>query len=344
MDTAFISSAFGMLGEGSFDPNVLRPFLDKDGKSYIVVNGKKVANAGATLRYDEWKDIDREVIKVFTERLQAVADLKAAGLVHPLGSIGLTVSLWEMESDMTEADIDMAGITPGEEDTPAYDQAQVPVPVIHKDFRLNWRRLEASRMFGEALDVTAPSIATRRVAERAEDLLLSGAPIQVEGGTIYGYTTHPARNLVDMALPWNDPSATGADILDDVQQMLEAARADNRHGPFVLYIPKEYEGVLDNDYNPATSDTRTVRERLMQLAGISRITVLDRLEANNVLLIQLDRETVDWAEAQDISTLQWDGKFALQKFFKVLTVATPRVKNDYDGRSGIVHLTPIPTA
>ena len=338
-----VNSAAGVLGKGLFDPNFSRPFIGRDGHPYIVANGQRLrTNAPAMLQYDEWRDIDRRVIGVFTERIQAVADLMSAGLTHPLGNIGLTISLWDKVSDMTGADVSMSGVTEGEEDTPAYETDQVPVPIVHKDFRVNLRRLEGSRRMGEAIDVTAGALAARVVAEKNEDLLLSGSPIKVEGGVIYGYTNHPDRNTVDMTEQWTAAGKTGAEIVADVQAMLAAARADNRHGPFVLYIPGEYEGKLDDDYNPATSDTRTIRQRLLQLEGISRIAVLDRLANHNVLLVQLDRDVVDWAMAQDVTTVQWEVQGGMQQRFKVMTIGAPRVKADFDGRSGIVHLYEIP--
>lgn len=279
------------------------------------------------------------MIEVFTERIQARADLP----VHPLGSVGITTSEWDRQSDMTKADVNMDGLTAGEEDTVNFETQMAAIPVVHKDFRLNWRRLEASRRIGIPLDTTQAAIAARIVAEANEDLVINGTTaIKVANAQVYGYLTFPNRNTVDLSEQWTAAGKTGAEIVADVQAMLAAARADNRHGPFVLYIPGEYEGRLDDDYNPGTSDTRTIRERIMALNGISRITVLDRLPNHNVLLVQLDRETVDWAEGQGITTLQWDIKGGLQPHYKVMTVGGPRFKSDYDGRCGYVHLFDIP--
>jgi uncharacterized linocin/CFP29 family protein len=333
-----IANAIGP--DGRLNLNRLRPFIHQDGNTYIANNGTLVrTNAPATLRYDEWKDIDRRVIDVATERLVGIADLISCGLTHNLGSVGLTTSQWDRSSDMTEAQISMSGITTGENDAMVFESQAVPVPIIHKDFELNWRRLEASRRFGTSLDVAQGAIAARVVAEKSEDMLFGGASIQVDGNTIYGYTTHPHRNTVTLSEQWTAVGKTGAEILADVQAMLAAARADNMHGPFTLYVPGEYETRLDDDYNPATSDTRTIRQRIMQLNGIQDIKVADRLTNHNVLLVQLDSNVVDLAIAQDINTVQWDAKGGLQSMFKVMAIWVPRIKSDYDGKSGIVHLS-----
>lgn len=337
-------AAVGMLpidpNTGMINTNAMRRFIDSQGASCVLnASGEKVhTNAPALLRYDEWKDIDRRVIAVATQRLVGIADLIGRGLTHSLGSIGVTVAQWERSSDMTEAEADMSGISKGEEDTPAFELQYVPVPIIHKDFRVNIRRLEASRRMGEAIDTVASDIASRRVAEKSEDMLFAGLPIQVDGGTIYGYTTHPHRNTVDLTLAWDDPSITGQEIVADVEAMLASARADNYYGPFELYIPGTYEGVLDRDYAYASGDNRTIRQRIMQLSGIAGITVADRLADDNVLLIQMTSDVVDLAIARDVNTVQWQVDGGMQERFKVMAVWVPRIKSDFDGKSGIVHL------
>lgn len=330
---------------GQINLNSRRLYVHKDGLSYVpAVNaqgkayGRIQTNAPALLRYQEWLDIDRAVIESSVERMVGLADLRSRGLTYNLGSIGNTISLWETQGDMTEADISMSAITRGEKDTPEFDTQMVPVPIVHKDFSFELRRLVASRNQGASIDVTAASIAGRVVTERSERMLFNGASVTVNGSTIYGYTTHPDRNTVDMDDPWDDPSVDGEDILADVQAMLAAARADLHFGPYVLYIPGEYEGKLDDDYREF--DTRTIRQRIMALSGIQEIRVADFLDADNVLLIQMTRSTVDLAIAQDLTTVQWSVMGGMQEEFKVMAVWVPRIKSEFDGRSGIVHLRP----
>jgi len=340
-DIANVGGAGAVLGTGRLNVNSHRPYQNKDGQARIVGNDGKplVANDGALLRYDEWKQIDTEVIRVATDRLVGIRDLQSAGLTHNLGSLGTTLSQWEEESDMTGADVSMSGITEGEGDTPAWNLRGVPVPIFHKDFNVNIRRLEASRQMGESIDVTASSIASRRVSERSEDMLFGGAPIVVEGNKLYGYTTMPGRTQVDMGTNWDTlTQAQNATILDDVQTMLQSARDDNKHGPFVLYVPAAYEYKLDEDYNE--NYPLTVRERLEALSGISRVQVADRLPGNNVVLVQMTRDTVDLAIAQPITTIQWSSKGGMVENFKVMACWAARLKSDYDGRCGIVHLRP----
>jgi hypothetical protein len=349
------SLAASALGMGRLNVNTMRPMIDpKTGQAYFVVRGadgkpaKMRANAGL-LQYDEWKDIDRTVIAAAVQRMTGIADLRAAGLEYNLGSIGQTVSLWDRQSDMTPADVSMDGITKGEKDRVAYVPQFVPVPMIHKEFHVNLRHLEASRVHGASIDTTQAEIAGRLVAEKSESILFLGdSSIQqtdaaLGAGIVYGYTTHPDRNQVDMDNAWNTLSGEqNNEILVDVMAMQAASRNARHHGPWVLYIPAAYEGKLDEDYKgAASSDTRTVRQRILALEGITAIKVADFLTGNNVVLISLQKDVVDLAVAQDVTTVQWSNNGGMSEEYKVFAVWVPRLKSDFDGRSGITHLSPL---
>ena len=325
-----------------FNANVakMRTFFegeDQTNSFWVNSDGQKIkTNTPSSLRYDEWKGIDRAVRKIATKRLSGISDLVGAGLVHDLGSVGKVTSLWDKESDMTDAEASMTGQSSSTKDNINYEYDQVAIPVIAKDFDLNWRALEASREYGEALDVTTVQTATRKVAEKSEDMLFNGlSNISVNGASVYGYTNHPSRNIVDMTTVWTSITDY-QEIINDVQAMLAAARADRHFGPFVLYIPGEYEGVLDEDFK--ANGEKTVRQRIMQLSGIADIRVSDTLANNNVILVQLESDTVDLAVAQSILPLQWTNDGGLTRQNKVMAVWAPRLKADYDGKMGLVHL------
>lgn len=348
--SAFKSGA--TFGGNRLSVHARRPFLDKDGNTYIAhldVNtgkwGKLRVNATALLQYDEWKDIDRTVIEIAIQRMTAINDIRAAGLEHNLGGIGATISLWDRSSDITPAAITMDARNRSQMDTVSYATQQVPVPIVHKDFQVEARRLEGSRRFGESLDVTMAAEAGRVVAEGTETMLFLGASINVDGQTIYGYTTHPDRNQVDLDKNWDDfDGAAGENvrILTDVMAMIQASRIARHYGPWVLYIPTGYERKMDEDFKGGTSsDTRTVRQRLMALEGLSAIKLSDFVPANNVLLVSLTKEVVDLAIGQDVSTVQWTNNGGMSEEFKVMAVWVPRLKSDFDGRSGITQLHPM---
>lgn len=325
---------------GELNIHGARPYIDRDGSVKVwnaqAKRGMHV-NTPATLRYDEWKDIDRKVVEISTQRLKATAAFISRGLTYNLGSIAAVVSLWQRSSDMTPADITMDGISEGEKDRVNFDYTSVPVPIIHKDFQVNLRHLEASRKMGQGVDTIQAGIAARVVAEKTEDMILSGQAIQVDGGTIYGLLNHPDRNTASLPLAWDNVSKTGALILTDVITMITALKADRHYGPYLLLVPQAYEQVLDTDYR--ANDNRTVRQRIMALEGIAGIEVVDRMTANNVVLVQLTDDVIDIAIAQDTTTVQWAMFGGLQQQYKVMSAMVPRVKSDYDSRSGICHMS-----
>src|SRR5262245_33741 len=107
---ASVGSANALVG-ARLDVMSRRPFIGEDGQFYVYqgrfnaktgqteIVGRMRANATALLQYDEWKDIDRTVIQAATLRMVGINDLRSAGLTHGLGSIGMTVSLWDRVSD-----------------------------------------------------------------------------------------------------------------------------------------------------------------------------------------------------------------------------------------------------
>jgi uncharacterized linocin/CFP29 family protein len=316
----------------------MRPFINRNGEARIQINAEQTLVANdATLRYDEWKDLDRTVLSVTTDRLAGVADLIGRGLVHNLGSLGSIISQWQKSSDMTPANFSMSGTTPGEKDRLTFDTDSVPVPIVHKDFSVNIRHLEASRRNGESIDTMQTAVAARKVAEASEDMLFSGEAITVEGGTIYGYLNYPNRNTMDNGTPWTSIT-DNQDIIDQVSAGLQMLRNDHFYGPYTIYIPGAYEAKLDEDFR--ANDNRTVKQRILALSGVAGITVVDRLEADTVVIVQLTNDVVDMAIAQQPTTLQWQSQGPLVEEFKVMACWVPRLKSDFENNCGILHIRP----
>src|SRR5690348_3556366 len=109
-------SVASRLLENGFDVNALRPWIGKDGRSYITANegGKAIArplvNApySATLRKEEWKQIDDAVIIEARNRVRVVADIRGAGLTYGIpNGMGKTVLVTQSMTDITNATTSM---------------------------------------------------------------------------------------------------------------------------------------------------------------------------------------------------------------------------------------------
>lgn len=335
-----------VVSQGRLDTNRMRPFLGKDGRSYITVcegNPKKAEsykqvpiNVNATLRRDEWKQLDEAVLAASQLRLGGVDDLVSNNLVFSLGNaMGTTVLEYHDISDAMEADLTMDGISRSMGDRPVYSTKYLPLPVIHVDFEINQRVLEASRRLGNPLDTTSVELATRKVLEKLEALLFTAASTVYTfgGGSIYGYLDHPYRNQYTLGTAWS--SDTGSNILADVMGMKQMAINDRHYGPYMLYIPTAYEKVLDEDY--VSGYPKSIRARILEVSGIKGVKVIDTLTADNVLLVQMTTDVVRLVRGMGIQVVEWKNEGGMVTKYKVMTIQVPQVRADYNQRSGIVH-------
>lgn len=319
--------------------NTMRPWIGSDGRSYININNVATPiHTNALLQKDEWITLDSAVRQVATTRLNGIMDLRNAGLVYNAGDLGSTLAEWEAVSDMTEASANMSGVATSENDTPAFSTDGAPIPIIRKDFMINIRRLTASRRSGASIDTVAAQTAARLVAEKSETMLFNGLSIKAGTYTVYGYTNHPQRNTYTMSYDWALSGTTGANVLEDVRGMVDAAKTDRHYGPYVLYIPQGYESKMTEDYSSSKGDN-TIRQRIESMDDISAVRVSDTLSADNVVLVQMTSDVVDLAIAQDVTTVQWERGDGMQTNGAVMAAWVPRIKPDYNDRLGVVHGT-----
>jgi len=208
--------------------------------------------------------------------------------------------------------------------------------VIHKDFSFSIREIEASRSGNMPLDTTMAELAARKVAEKVEEILFTGASTYTfGGGTIYGYTDEPNRNTGSLTGNWDESAQDGSDILGDVIAMKQAAISDRAYGPYVLYVPTNYEATLDDDFK-ASSDV-TIRERILRISNIQDVKVADKLTDDNVLLVQMTSDVIRLVNGLPITTVQWDSEGGMKINFKVMVIQVPQTRHDQSGRCGIVH-------
>lgn len=324
--------------------NAMRPFIGNDGRPYISVfkggDPKKVENYvnvqvnSATLRRDEWKQLDEAIIPIAQQRLTGIQDLISRDLVYNLGNaFGTTVLETHAISDAMDAIVTMDGVTRGKGDRGTYEHKYLPIPIIHSDYEINMRVLEASRKLGNPLDTDNAERAVRKVTEKLEGLLFTDVDYSFGGGTIYSYLNFPTRNL---AVIRNWATATGAQIVEDVLAMKQESIDNLHYGPWVVYIPTGYETVLDADYDATTPGT-TIRERILKIAGIEAVKVVDMLPAQNVLLVQMTSSVIRLVRGMGIQNVQWQTEGGMVNMYKVMTIQVPQIRADYNGKTGIVH-------
>ncbi len=345
---------FGDVGkrlmEANFDPNILRPYLGKDGRTSFVnveqpdgkIKAIRIANATTTLRKDDWKLLDDAIVKVSKERLRAIADLRARGLTYAIpNGMGKTVFETETMSDIDPADVTMDGLKRNANDRPVFELTSLPLPIIFKDFSFSLRQIMTSRNGGSPLDTTSAELAGRRVIEEMERMLIGVSTVadlySFGGGTIYGYTDYTniiTRNITaPTAAGW-----VGATLVTDVMAMKQDSQNAFHYGPWMLYFSSDWDQYLDDDYKAASD--KTLRERVRQIEGIIDAKTLDYLTGTfEILLVQFSSDVVRLVEGMDITTLQWPSEGGLLLNFKVMAIVVPQIRADQNSKTGIVYGT-----
>ena len=328
------------------DPNVLRPWLGNDGRTYVAQlesNGKLskpifLPNAHATLRKDDWKILDDSIVKAAQERLRLIAVLRGAGLTFniPQG-MGKTVLETETQSNIKDAIISMDGLRESEDDRPEFELGYLPLPITHKDFQFSARQILVSRNGGSPLDTTTAELSGRKVAESLEKLALGrNSTYTFGGGTIYGMINYPSRmtrtNTAPTAAGW-----LGTTLLADLLAMRQQCTNAFHYGPYAVFTAPAWDVYLDADFKAASD--KSLRQRCEAITGVSSISTLDFLQNYDIVMVQLTSDVIRLVIGMDMTTLQWDTKGGLQKNFKVMSIVVPQLRADFNSTTGIVHGT-----
>lgn len=330
------------------DPGTLRPWMNDKGEAYMTVhvggsksdlkNYKNIRVNAATLRRDEWKQLDEAIIPVAESRLSGIQSLLSRGLVFNLGNaFGTTILESHAISDALEAALTMDGITRSKGDRQEFSHTYLPIPIVHVDYEINARVLEASRRMGNPLDTTSAERAARKVAEKIESMLFSSATYSYGGGAIYSFLNFPHRNTDSLTAAWT--SATPAQILGDVQSMKQANMDEGFFGPYILYVPMAYETVLDSDYSVSGASTMTIRERILKIKNIAAVEVVDTLTGNNVIMSQLTPDVVRVVNGMGLTNVEWKSEGNMVTQYKVMAIQVPQLRADFNNKCGISHFS-----
>lgn len=347
-----VGNVAAQLLANNFDPCCLRPYLGRDGRSYITRNSGRYGNDGkpvyeavpvtnttATLRKDDWILLDQVIIKAAKRRLKAFADLRSAGLTYAVpNAMGKTVLESENMSDIGPATTSMDGLRRGDNDRPIFDLVNLPLPITHKDFSFSVRQIAASRNGGSPLDTTTAELAAENVAIQVEKMLLGVADTySFAGSSVYGYTNFPSRLVASMTLP-TAAGWTGATLLNEIMAMKAQSVAAYHYGPWKLYNSPAWDIYLDADYSNAKGEN-TLRERLAKVQGVSESQTLDYLTGYQFIMVQQSPNVARAVIGMDITSLQWESHGGMQQNFKVMCILVPQLRTDQNSNTGLVHGT-----
>lgn len=324
---------------------VPRDFLTaNEGAGATIDRGRMYEHlvANDLLRRDEIREIDEALTAVADRDRAGVQDLIDRGLVRNLRNIGVSLYQVDRHSAVEDAKQHMSITALGDKDQVTFTPTVYPVPVTSSQFDLDRRQVAAGQTLGMGVDTTNVEEHTRAVIRRLENTLANGnAGIVLDGNALQGYTNLTARHQVSFTdVEWSATSAL-TNAVSDVLEMRRVLADDGFDGPYVLYIPSNWDGVIDDDYK-AESD-RTLRERILAITGIQAVKVMPSLTASNAVLVQMTRSVVEYAVGQELAPVTWDLMGGLAQNWAILEVSTFALKTaeDEDGvaTSGIAHIS-----
>lgn len=286
--------------------------------------------------------VDRAVVEVGLQRLSFVADLLAEGLTYNLPDpLSVTQLEWERVNQIGGAQRTMTPSARGERQMPKRDFERIPIYLTTDDFSLDIRTLRMSERVGQPLDTTLVGQATRRVNEALEDAAINGTTtpdgqnFTVAGYGAPGLLNAPNANTHTIAVNWN--TATGEQIRADVMTMIGKAQTDLKFGPYNLYVPTAVANAMTADFKANGNDSIGQRLESITVGGRPlRIRATDMMPATKVALVQMTSDVVDIVDGQRPTVIPWISPDGFTFYWMVMAIMVQRVRDDYNGGSGIV--------
>jgi len=369
-----VSGRYSLEPQVGFDPGLLRPVIQNDGKKYCKIKtgrmitnkeGKRVPESrhiplerlvsngtvpftynASALPHDTWQRIDRAVMKATRDRLNAWNDLAAANTYGGFDGMAITGLIRDTMTDPGDAKVDMDTLSDDFSDAPLFTPDILPLPIIHAGASISQRRLAQSRNSGIPLDTTLLEACGRRCAETLEKMTIGitdfstlkiGSSTDFTNRGIYGFRTQPDR------ITKTDVTASGSfdaeTFVNEVIAMRELARAQNYYGPFALYYSTTWDQYLQRDYyvittQGAAAPTRTVMQRVSEIANIQRVAMLDMFTSTDeLLLVQMTSETVRAINGMEFTPVQWTKDGGAQTMIRVMGIKVPDLQSQYVGTS-----------
>lgn len=279
------------------------------------------ANAKIPSAPGVWEDMDEEVMRAYEQEAKLVEDIRGQGLTqnHQLEKL---FSSYRVSSLMTDADVDMSGEVYGDEDRIDYKTRSVPVPVIHKEFKVGWR---------EAQDVSQDNLAeaTRAVTRALEALAWGGEDWTVEGNALDGIKDSGTSGDWGGAGDW----ATASNAYEEVINAIQTLKNNGFGAPYNLYVDQDY---MDDLMELRSNTVENYVDIIESLDDINAVRFTDNADSAEAYLVSMSRRAIDMAISQFVTPVNWstgpDGRVTQ---YQVFAVAAPRLKSDYAGNNGV---------
>jgi len=186
------------------------------------------------------------------------------------------------------------------------------LPLIHQDFRLSWRDIEAGRRMGWPLELGPVAAASAACARAEDELIFHGHPDHGYEGLLNATDRHTIP-LSD----WDEPGQAFANIV----AATEALVADGFYEPFAVVLsPALYAKTQRIARGIGRLESRLIKD--VAGGGLFRSPVLAE---NQGLVVAQGAHNFDLVVAQDLITA-YLGPENMDHHFRVLEVLALRIK------------------
>lgn len=303
----------------------------------LAANAALIGNA-SPVPIDAWRRIDARATRIQRDVL-AVFNKLAMANSTPVG-IGDLVSYFPKISDSGTVSVTMDGRHVGKADAATVQYEGTPVPIFTRESVMGWRQMEVVRKGQTQLDVESIANDQRKIAEKAEDMVLNGlSSIVVNGATIYGLTNHPQRSTDTHGFDLS--ATTGANWLAAFQKLINALIGDNAFGRVTVFL--NYGDYVYADVNEFVAGyPKTILQRLREIQQIAEIVPCSKVTADHIIGVA-GLETGEWGSILSAMPMVTRPKARHNPeddyVFGVMMAAAPQFRVDSDGRTQIAHIT-----
>jgi len=261
-------------------------------------HGQTLIGNALPLPKDVWGLWDREAVEVQRTTLRVFNDLSSS-VSMPM-QIGKLVHHFQTVSDSGSVNVSLDGRSKGRTDQPVFAYHGTPLPIIDSPFSYGWRQVAAASTEGFQLDAAGRMNSMRKIAEKAESLMLNGdTDIVVGADPLYGLRNHPRRNTRTTAQALN--GATGAQWLATITATLKLLHGDNFKSPATIYLNFD-----DWFYATSTEFTagypKTIAQRVLELGGLREVIDADSINPGEVIAIVKDRSVLQVLSGMPMTT------------------------------------------
>ncbi|WP_170240368.1 family 1 encapsulin nanocompartment shell protein [Thermosediminibacter litoriperuensis] len=255
----------------------------------------------------QWELIDRAVVSAAEKHM---VGRRFISLYGPLGA-GVQHITFNTYAGEFKALIDLSGEN-GEDVIWTTGKTYKQIPIIYKDFKLDWRDIETSTKFGIPLDTTPAALSAIFVAEAEDELIFNGS----QELDISGLLTAPGRTSIATG-NWSQEGAA----YDDVVRAVEALSSKGFYGPYALVVsPKLYSRLIR-----AYKNTNYLEIDLIKKLVTGGVFQTPAIKGDRGVLVSTDPEYVDLALAQDL-TVAFLETSKMNHYFRVFELVVPRIK------------------